>query len=311
MMSNFKIETVKWSWPDKVESKHIYRDDQFVRTKTKEEALGAVDFLLNKPEGLTYTITVFRDGEYFTYFRNLMPCLGGLVKYLASHGDRYYMNPYFPRDIKVSFPEGEIIYIGVYRQNTKEVHKSSYCEFLFSQESPWVSAFGNRDTIIFKDNYFVLTNMNTDPTVFYSLMKLGAFSSSGAYLNPRPSWNPKAAILISKTVYADPRRLAGQKPIKISGGTWAEGYGYTRPYNESIYKIALPHKMSQFSKLGSYPDAPHTNDYFVNTMKTVFKVNVNAAENNAKAENNKLHDALVESWTYFKEKASELSDSAA
>src|ERR1700722_8769209 len=108
-MSKFSVETVRWSWPKTVQNPSVYRDDEFVRTKTNEDALKAIDFLLSKAQGLTYTITTFRDGEYFTYFRHSMPCLGGLVKYRDSHGSKHFMNPYFPRDIRVAFPEGDII----------------------------------------------------------------------------------------------------------------------------------------------------------------------------------------------------------
>ena len=111
----FKIELIKWTWPAEVKSPIVYRDDEFVRTKTKEEALDAIEYLMSRPVGLTYTITVFSDNEYFTYFRHSMPCLGGLVKYKDSHGSRYSMNPYFPRDIKVAFPEGDITYIACHR----------------------------------------------------------------------------------------------------------------------------------------------------------------------------------------------------
>jgi hypothetical protein len=307
-MSDFKIETVKWSWPFRVHNKSVYRDDEFVRSKTKEETLQAIGFLLNKPKGLTYSITVFRNNEYFTYFRHSMPCLGGLVKYRDSHGDRYFMNPYFPRDIRVSFPEGDIIYIGCYRQNTKKT--TPYYDFIFSKESPWKAAFGSKDTIIFEDNYFILTNMNTDPTVFYSLMRLGGFAYYGVYAGyggSKKDWHPKAEILLLKTTQADPRRLAGQKPIKISGGTWAEGFGYTRPYNESIFKTSLPCKLKNFGKLGAYPGAPYTNTYFISEMKNKFGINVSNANYSTNIDT-KTHDALVEAWDYFKEKANELGE---
>lgn len=271
-MSKFKIETVKWSWAEKVQSKNIYRDDEFVRTKTKEEALEAIDYLMLKPKGLTYTITVFRDGEYFTYYRHSMPCYGGLVKYLDSHGERYHMNSYFPRDIRVAFPDGDITFIacaGV----PKDKLNTPYWEFMFSQESPWVTCFGTKETVIFKDTYFVLTNMDTDPTMLYSLLRLGGMA--GWYPSSYKKWNPKAEILAAKNTLADPRRLAGQKPIKISGGTWAEGYGYTRPFNESVFKTAIPTPFNQFRKhTGGYPQAPYTNTYFVKTMKSEFGIDV-------------------------------------
>jgi hypothetical protein len=73
----FKLETAKWEWSKAVKSKHVYRDEEFIRTKTKEEAILAIDYLFNNHvNGLTYTITVFRDGEYFTHLRNRQPCLG-------------------------------------------------------------------------------------------------------------------------------------------------------------------------------------------------------------------------------------------
>lgn len=298
-MSKFKIEKVKWNWPEKVKSKNVYRDDEFIQTNTKEEAIKSIDFLLSKKKrGLTYTITVFKDEKYFTYFRHSMPCLGGLVKYWDSHGDRYFMNPYFPRDIRVMFPEGDIVFIGY---AGKANHKTPYHEFILSEESPWVSAFGSKDTIIFRNSHFILTNMDTDPTVFYSLIRLGSL----AYIPPYPDWNPKAAILAAKYTIADPRRLAGQKPIRISGGTWAEGYGYTRPFNESIFKTSLPKKFEDFGKVGGYPQAPHTTDYFVREMKKVFGI---AIANRINPKDKKAESALVKAWDYFKEQAKELGD---
>jgi hypothetical protein len=307
MATNFKVETVKWSWAEAVQSKNVYRDDEFVRSKTKEESLEAIDFLMGKPVGLTYTITVLKDGEYLTYWRHSMPCLGGLVKYRDSHGQRYFMNPYFPRDIRVAFPEGEITYIACYRAATKDLFNNQYYEFVFSDESPWVSAFGSKDTIIFKDNYFVLTNMNADPTVFYSLMRLGGLAYSGAYAYGVQTTvkrkHPKAEILALKNTLADPRRLAGQKPIRISGGTWAEGFGYTRPYNESIFKTSLPNKLEDFGKLAGYPQAPFTNTYFVTEMKNNFGMDVS---HGVKLDDEKVEKTLIEAWGYFKEKAKEL-----
>lgn len=308
MPAKFKIESVKWSWSKPVKSKDVYRDDEFVRTKTKARALKAIDFLMSQPKGLTYTITVKRDGEYFTYFRHSMPCLGGLVKYRDSHGERHFMNPYFPRDICVPFPEGEIVFIACYRPNTKDIFKKdAYLEFIFSEESPWISAFGSKDTIICKDNYFTLTNMDADPTAFYSLMRLAGFARGSVYNSPGKSWkNPKAGILAQKTGSADPRRLAGQKPLRISGGTWAEGFGYTRPYNESIFKTELPTKFKEFGSLAGYPNAPYTNSYFISEMKKKFKIDFSAGI----AYSEKVEAALVEAWDYFKEKAADLSDSA-
>ncbi len=305
MSKTFTIETMKWTWAETVKNPAVYRDDEFVRTNTKEESLEAIEFLMGKAKGLTYTITTFReDGMYYTYFRHSMPCLGGLVKYRDSHGEKHFMNPYFPRDIRVAFPEGEIIYIGCHRANTKLIANHPFYDFVFSDDSPWKDAFGKKDTIIFKDNYFVLTNMEADPTVFYSLMRLGGLAYHGAYGIQRPGWNPKAEILLTKTTTADPRRLAGQKPIKISGGTWKEGFGYTRPYNESIFKTELPHKLEEFGKLAGYPKAPYTNKYFVDEMKSKFGVDVMSP---ITADNKKAHDALMEAWDYFKEESKTLS----
>jgi len=300
----FKIETVKWSWAKPVQSKSVYRDDEFIRTKTKEEALGAIDFLMGKSHGGAYAITVFRDNEYFTYWRHNMPCLGGLVKYRDSHGERYFMNPYFPRDISVAFPEGDIIYI-ICHAAVKKLLNVPYYEFVLSQESPWVSAFGSRDTIIFEDNYFVLTNMNTDPTVFYSLLRLAGFAYPSQSQYSLKKWNPKAEILASKTNIADPRRLAGQKPFRISGGTWAEGFGYTRPYNESIFKTSLPHKLKDFGKLAGYPQAPYAMSYFIDEMKKTFGIDISGG---IKVDDKKTEEALVKAWDYFKEKAKELDE---
>ena len=298
-----KIETIKWSWAEPVQSKEVYRDDEFIRTKTKEDALEAIDFLMkqNKSGGYNYTITVFRDGEYFTYWRHTMPCWGGLVKYRDSHGERHYMNPCFPRDIRVAYPEGDTVYIACQIMGIKAKLDSDYNKFILSEESPWVSAFGHRDTIIFKDNYFILTNMDTDPTVLYSILRLGQFGNGGG------KFHPKAFILAFLTNQADPRRLAGQKPFRISGGKWSEGFGYTRPYNESIFKTELPHKLKDFGKLGSYPKAPYTNAYFVETMKKKFDLDVSKIVGTLKI-TTEQETTLLKAWDYFKEKAKELDE---
>lgn len=304
---SFSIEKVKWSWPSKVTNKDVYRDDEYVITETKEDALESAAFLLNRPKGLTYTITVEREGQYFTYYRHSMPCLGGLVKYRDSHGEKFSMNPYFPRDIRVSFPEGNIIYIGYARPKLKDVVNTDLFQFLFSEESPWKAAFGNKETVVFGDNHFVLTNMDTDPTVFYSLMRLGGLGYHGGYAiygGKKTNINPKAEILSSKYNNADPRRLAGQKPLKISGGTWAEGFGYTRPYNESIFKTSLPHKLDEFKTLAGYPQAGQSETYFLNEMLTKFKIN----QTSMKVADTQVENALVEAWDYFKKESEKLSD---
>jgi hypothetical protein len=306
----FKVDTVKWSWAKTVQNPNVYRDDEFVRSKTKEEALQVVDWLMTQPKGLTYTITVFRDDEYLTYWRHSMPCLGGLVKYRDSHGEKHFMNPYFPRDIRVAFPEGDIIYIACYRANTKSIFDLPYYQFLFSDESPFVAAFNKKETIIFKDNYFVLTDMNTDPTVFYSLMRLGGFAYHGVYGGAAAQSkrkNPKAEMLATKHTMADPRRIAGQKPLRISGGTWAEGYGYTRPYNESIFKTSLPNKLKDFGTLAGYPQAPYTNAYFVKEMKDKFGIEVAKGIN---LEDEGVEKTMIQAWDYFKEESKALSEFA-
>ena len=295
----FKIKTIKWTWPKDVQSKNVYRDDEFVQTNTREEAIKAIDFLMAQRKGLTYTITVLRDEKYFTYFRHSMPCLGGLVKYKASHGDRHFMNPYFPRDIRVMFPEGEIIFVAC---AGKANANTPYGKFILSEESPWVSAFGSRDAVIFNNNYFILTDMDTDPTVLYSFMRLGRVSYG---VTAFPQWNPRAGILASNFSAADPRRLAGQKPLRISGGTWAEGFGYTRPYNESIFKTSLPNKLKDFAKVGSYPQAPQTINYFTKEMKDKFGVTISGIID---PKDKKIEGALVKAWDYFKEEAEKLEE---
>lgn len=302
---DFTIEKVKWEWPEPVKSKDVYRDDEFVKTTTKKQAIEATKFLCKKQQGCTYTITVRRGRNYFTYYRHSMPCLGGWVKYRDSHGEKHYMNPYFPRDIRVAYPEGDTVLIGCSRPNMNNSLKHPYYDFILSQESPWVSAFGDRKTILFGDNYLILTNMDTDPTVFYSLMRLGGLYHHGVSNNQ----DPKAVLLVTKNTAADPRRLAGQKPIRTSGGTWKEGYGYTRPYNESIFKTKLPHKLEEFGKLGSYPNAPYTNEYFINTMKEKFGLTTENPNNTTPWLNDeKSVKTLVEAWDFFKEEAKELDD---
>ena len=297
----FKIETAKWEWAEAVKTKEVYRDEEFIRTRTPEDSLDAIDHLLGKNANPSnnYTITVLRDGEYITYWRHSMPCLGGLVKYRDSHGEKYFMNPYFPRDIKVAYPEGDTVYIACKRPMCLASLQDPYIDFLFSQESPWVSAFGKKESVIFKNNYLVLTDMNTDPTVFYSLMRLSGF---GGQRN-KSLRHPKAEILMTKNSHADPRRLAGQKPIRISGGTWAEGFGYTRSFNESIFKTKLPTKFKDFGQFtGGYPEAPFTNEYYLSTMRSVFGVNA--------AANDIPDDIFLRAWDYFREESKKLSDSA-
>lgn len=303
----FKVETVKWNWADNVKNKEVYRDDEFIRTKSIEESLAAIEFFYNKYSAsyYNYTITVFRNGEYFTYFRNGMPCWGGFVKYLDSHGDKYFMNPYFPRDISVAYPEGDTVLISAPKPSNVDYTSPLY-EFIFSSESPWVSAFGSKDTIVFKNSYFVLTNMNTDPTVFYNLLRYGFHG----YHNTFNSLDPRAQILAAKTPSCDPRRLAGQKPIRISGGTWAEGYGYTRPHSQFIFVTEIKVPLYEFRKVqGTYQTNDYTNKYFIEQMKEVFKLDVNKLHvSPGQFPKEKFEKPLVEAWDYFKEKSKELSD---
>ncbi len=302
-----KIESVEWSWAEAVKRKEVYRKDEFIQSDSREEALLAIDFLMGKHCGLTYTITVIRDSKYFTYFRHSMPCYGGFVKYRDSHGEKHFMNPFFPRDIRVAYPEGDTVFLACYREGMNKLMDIPYNQFIFSQESPWVSAFGKKEDVIFKDNYFVLTNMDTDPTVFYSLLRLGGLAynsqSSGNY-------NPKAEILAFKTANADPRRLAGQKPIRTSGGKWSEGYGYTRPYNESIFKTSLPTKLADFGSLPAENYPPRfdfDSSYFITTMKEVFGVDVSNIQSKLIIDP-EIEAALVSSWEYFKEMSKQLDE---
>jgi len=309
-MKTFIIEEVTdWKWKDEVKSPNVWRKDEFVRTKTKKGVLAAIEFLMSKAKGLTYTITVFRDNEYFTYFRHSMPCLGGLVKYRDSHGERYKNNPYFPRDIYVAFPEGEITYIGMYREGIKDFVKTPYGEFILSEESPWISAFGDKKTITIKDNYFILKNMKSDPTVFYSLMRFGGMNGSVYDMGMGgESIHPKAQILLQKTSQGDPRRLAGQCPIKTSAGSWEEGFGYTRPRNESIFKTELPDKsLENFDDFptNAYPNTfPFTNEYFALEMKNVFDVDIKNIQN----PDEKMCEILVKAWDHFKNESVKLGD---
>lgn len=297
----FKITTQPWKWADAVRDKHIYRDEEFIVTDCRDEALESAEFLLQKsPACLTYTITVYRDNNYYTYFRHSMPCMGGLAKYCDTHGaEKHYYNPYFPRDIKVSFPEGEIIYIGYYLKNVRKNIETKYCDFVLSQESPWVSAFNSRESIIVRDNYIILTDMDTNPTMFYSLLKYACLGSD-IYGSGVPGWNPKASILLYKTTRGDPRRLAGQKPNKNCPGTWAEGYGYGRCFNESIFATNLPCEMKDFAKFTyGYPRADYNNNYFLEIMKNEFGIT-------SLTKDQYTHDALVEAWDYFKKESLKL-----
>lgn len=307
-MKTFSIETLKWVWHKNVRQPDIYRDHQVIRTKTKEEALESVHFLLKQPKGNTYTITVLQNDEYVTYFMYSMPCLGGLVKYRDHSGEAFYMNPYLPRDIKVAFPEGEVIYIGICIKNIKKDLESPYYQFLLSEESPWIAAFGNKDTIIFEQDYFILTNMRADPTVFYSLMRLGGLGNGGIYntYQLKKDIHPKAQILLTKAgmPYADPRRLAGQLPIRTSGGPWKDGWGYTRVWNESIFKTKLPKQLKDFGSCpsgGHAPNFPFTNECFAKEMKDKFGVDITKPDE-------KMYEACVGAWDYFKDAAKELKD---
>lgn len=295
------IETVKWQWADAVKNKKVYRDYELIRSKTKEEALEAIDYLFTKTRNMSYTITVFKDEEYLTYNFKNMPCLGGLVKYKDTHGDKYFMNPYFPRDIPLAFPEGDVVFLGFYRPEASKIPDNPYTNFLLSEESPWITGFGHRDTIILKETYMVFTNMNTDPTVLYSLLSMSGLRNGDGW-EEKHITHPKAKLLHVYQYNMDPRRFAGQKPHKISGGTWAEGFGYTRPYNGSIFKTSLPLTLDEFGKLsktGPTPEANQSPKYFIQTMKEKFNVD-------ATKPSPELNDALVEAWDYFKEQSKEL-----
>lgn len=298
------IEKVEWEWVEAVKNKKVYRPYEFIRTKTKEEALDAIAFIFGDLDpGTHYTITVLKDGAYLTYKFNNMPCLGGLVKYKDTHGDAYSMNPYFPRDIQLAFPDGELVFIGLYRSKAKAILEHPYHSFVLSPESPWINGFNSADTVLFGDNYMVFTDMSTDPTVWYSLMSLGKLRQSGQY-HENHITHPKAMVLYGLRYNADPRRLAGQKPINISGGTWAEGFGYTRPYNGSIFKTKIPVKLSEFHTLSSKmptSEAEHSIKYFNDTMKKMFKVDVDQV-----LKDSSVNDACVEAWDYFKEQSKEL-----
>ncbi len=298
----FTIETLKWKWPNGVKTA-AYRDHHLIRTSTPEEALEAIDFLMESPQvsTYTYTITVRQEEKYLTYFMFGMPCWGGLAKYKSVHGEQHFLNPYLPPDIPVAFPEGEIIYIGINRRKLTQELNHPYFDFILSDESPWKSAFGSRDTIIMKDNYCVFTNMDGDPTVLYSLVRSSGFQS--VYGIPPNSKNyPKGSLLVSRMTYADPRRIAGQKPIKISGGSWSQNFGYTRPFSESIFKTSLPCPVSEFGKftLGS-PGTSQDITYFTQVMKNNFGVEVNAI-------NNKTYEAATEAWDFFKKEAENLKE---
>lgn len=303
----FVIEKIKWAWPKTVKTPSVYRDDEMIRSATKEDALAATEFLLQKPQGLTYTITVLRDGEYFTYYRHSMPCLGGLTGYKDSNGDKFFFNPYFPRDIRVNFPDGEIIFIGICRKGIKTDMDNPYFRFVFSDESPWRAAFGSVDTVIFRNDYLIFTNTDADPTILYSLLRLGGIMG-GVYSGvPKTAIHPKASILLNKSMQADPRRLAGQCPIITSVGNWKSGFGYTRGLCEHIFKTDLPVKalkdFAKFPTTGYPPNPPFTNKYFVGAMKEKFGVDVS----NPNTVDTRVHDACVESWEFFKEEAGKLS----
>lgn len=306
--TKFTIHKVAWKWPETVKNPEVYRDDEYVVSKTQNAALSAIDFLCKKPRGLTYTITVRRGDTYYTYYRHDMPCYGGLVKYKDSHGDTHSMNPYFPRDIKVMFPEGEIIYIGICCK--KDVMKafSKFDQFVLSKESPWVSAFGSPKSVILKDGYFILTDMNTDPTVFYSIMRQARLFQPDYRGHTYVEWDPRASILIANCTSLDVRRLAAQNPIRISGGTWAQGFGYTRPFNESIFKTYIPKKLSEFHTCTAYQGGAEVDaTYFANTLKKVFKVEV-PSNIYQPWDKKKYEKVLVEAWDYFKEEGRKLGN---
>lgn len=295
-----EIKKVAWKWPAAVKRPEVYRDHEYVVSKTKEEALEAIDFLLKQPKGLTYTTTVYVEGEYRTYYLYNMPCLGGWVKYKDTHGDKYAMNPYFPRDIYVNFPDGEVVFLGLSRYGAHVLHDDPYYQFLLSDESPWITGFNKRENVFIKDKYIVLTDMNTDPTVWYHLLRYGSLKDTTFYEGTFK--DPRAHLLHSFWRTADPRRLAGQRPLKISGGTWAEGYGYTRPYNDAIFRLKLPHTLSQFHTLNSsqptYTPSMDTS-YMKDTMQKKFNVDMSNLSSNDEP-------AMLDAWAFFKEEAKKL-----
>lgn len=298
MKINPKIHKIKWSWPSTVQRPEIYRDDEVVYTKTVPTTLRAIDFLMRKQKGnYTYTITVFKNGRYITYWRHSMPCLGGLAKYKDSHGEKFYMNAYFPRDIKVMFPEGDIKFIAV---QSKQDISNPFFSFLFSKDSPWISGFG--EGLSLHEKYILLSDMDTDPTVFYSLIKLNGVASNyvSAEYGGFKDWEPKAQLLARTIKLCDPRRLVHQNPIKISAGTWAQGYGYTRPFNESIFSTNISVPLKKFGAEGGYAYGAYNATNTIALIKKVFKKDIFTKWNTLLPE--KQSEAiLTKAWDYFKE----------
>jgi hypothetical protein len=141
--------------------------------------------------------------------------------------------------------------------------------------------------------------MNTDPTVFYHFIRYSGVVHCYGY---NEDDTPKSYLLRQLRTYTDPRRLTGQKPIRISGGSWAEGYGYTRPYNESVFRTSIDKTLAEFKSLpkgGCTNSGAQDREYFDSTMKKIFKVDMLDMKPHCKE--------LTEAWDYFKEASNELA----
>jgi hypothetical protein len=311
-----KIETKSWILPPNA-SAPKKQDYEFIRSTTKEEALSAIEYFFTEVggRGLNYAITVKVEDEYLTYWMKNMPCYGGLCKYKVIHGEKYSMNSYFPSDFPLVFPDGEIVYISLpYGENHRQ-NNPVYWDWALSQESPWVSGIGKEGSFIVKKNFFILTDMNTDPTVLYHLLKFSGITGGMFRLPWYWTYDDPRAYYVAYGHTLDKRRFAAKAPIKISGGTWAEGYGYTRPFNEYVFGTSIPMSVQDMMSL---PDGYNSKvgvietDYFNEVMKSL---GVEILEKSnifmKKAGQKQVPETLLlEAWDIFKKQGEELYGNA-
>lgn len=225
------------------------------------------------------------------------------------------MNSYFPNDFPLVFPDGEIVYISLpYGENHRQ-NNPVYWDWALSQESPWVSGIGKEGSFIVKKNFFILTDMNTDPTVLYHLLKFSGITGGMFRLPWYWTYDDPRAYYVAYGHTLDKRRFAAKAPIKISGGTWAEGYGYTRPFNEYVFGTSIPMSVQDMMSL---PDRYNSKvgvietDYFNEVMKSL---GVEILEKSnvfmKKAGQKKVPETLLlEAWDIFKKQGEELYGNA-
>jgi len=273
------------------------RIDRPIIAKDLEDVREKIVEHISSPYGITYAIAVIQNDEHLVYTRKNVPCYGDLAKYRDPHGVFGEMNKYHPTDLYYPFPEGTPVMIGM-AIHPKE--NDDFFQALFTEDSPWYEVTKGAEFVTNSKNHvigLIFPDMNIDPTVWwnflYRLRSLYAGSDCQKLMDQALAFgfSRREAIMISLN-YRHPSHLGGgcwgirrmllQDPKRISGGTFAEGYGYTRPSNEHIFhddgesedkKILIRHLGLKKNSYGGYSNIAAVNDeYLAAIRKTIDEV---------------------------------------